>query len=211
MTEQEWSVQQVPKALLDVIRILNMREKRPLPRRGLTSFALEIVRPYFLENQTQAMCSFLAAFEACVEGRGELNQHGKAARRLRKNPLVYDQSIRQFAESVSSEDVFVAACNAAWHCQRLEGDVAAGRLSSIIRCIFGNPFRPISFSPEWRTTTAVAIAQSMYDSRDFGPMPVLADALQDAGCEVPEIIDHCRGPGPHVRGCWVVDGVLGKA
>ncbi|MFO0806291.1 MAG: hypothetical protein U0791_24570 [Gemmataceae bacterium] len=77
--------------------------------------------------------------------------------------------------------------------------------------IFGNPFRPISFSPEWRTTTTVAIAQGMYESRDFGPMPLLADALQDAGCEVPEIIDHCRRPGPHVRGCRVVDGVLGKA
>jgi len=84
-------------------------------------------------------------------------------------------------------------------------------LPDLLRDIFGNPFRPVAFSPEWRTTTAVAIAQGMYDSRDFGHMPVLADALQDAGCEVPEIIDHCRGPGPHVRGCWVVDGILGKS
>jgi hypothetical protein len=51
----------------------------------------------------------------------------------------------------------------------------------------------------------------MYDSREFGNMPILADALQDAGCELPEVLDHCRGPGPHVRGCWVVDLVLGKA
>jgi len=76
--------------------------------------------------------------------------------------------------------------------------------------IFGHPHRPVAFSPEWRTSTAFAIAQSMHEARDFAPMPLLADALQDAGCEVPEIIDHCRGPGPHVRGCWVVDGVLGK-
>jgi hypothetical protein len=82
---------------------------------------------------------------------------------------------------------------------------------SLVRDIFGNPFRPVAFSPEWRTTTAVAIAQGMYESRDFGPMPLLADALQDAGCEQPDILDHCRGPGPHVRGCWVVDGVLGKS
>jgi hypothetical protein len=83
-------------------------------------------------------------------------------------------------------------------------------LASIVRDIFGNPFRPVSFSPDWRTSTTVAIAQGMYELRDFSPMPLLADALQDAGCEVSEIIDHCRGPGPHVRGCWVVDGVLGK-
>jgi hypothetical protein len=48
------------------------------------------------------------------------------------------------------------------------------------------------------------------ESREFGTMPVLADALQDVGCNSADILDHCRGPGPHVRGCWVVDLVLGK-
>lgn len=80
----------------------------------------------------------------------------------------------------------------------------------LIRDIFGNPFRPVSFDPTWRTTTSVAIAKAMYDSRDFAAMPVLADALEDAGCTHADILDHCRGAGPHVRGCWVVDLVLGK-
>jgi hypothetical protein len=78
------------------------------------------------------------------------------------------------------------------------------------RDIFGNPFRPVTFNPEWRTDIATALARQMYESRDFGAMPILADALQDAGCENSDILDHCRGPGPHVRGCWVVDLVLGK-
>ena len=68
----------------------------------------------------------------------------------------------------------------------------------------------LPFNSAWRTSTAVAIACGMYDSRDFSPMPILAYALQDAGCENDDILDHCRGPGPHVRGCWVVDLVLGK-
>jgi hypothetical protein len=51
----------------------------------------------------------------------------------------------------------------------------------------------------------------MYDSCDFTAMPILADALEEAGCDQPDILAHCRGPGPHVRGCWVVDLVLGKA
>jgi hypothetical protein len=80
-----------------------------------------------------------------------------------------------------------------------------------IRDIFGNPFRPAAFSPSWRTSTAVTLAQQMYESRDFGAMPILADALQDAGCDSDDVLNHCRGPGPHVRGCWVVDLVLGKA
>jgi hypothetical protein len=70
--------------------------------------------------------------------------------------------------------------------------------------------RPRCLSPEWRTDTAVLLARAMYESRDFGAMPILADALQDAGCDNADILDHCRGPGPHIRGCWVVDLVLGK-
>jgi hypothetical protein len=50
----------------------------------------------------------------------------------------------------------------------------------------------------------------MYESRDFTAMPILADALQDAGCDNEQILGHCRGPGLHMRGCWVVDLVLGK-
>ncbi|VTU00166.1 Uncharacterized protein (Fragment) OS=uncultured bacterium PE=4 SV=1 [Gemmataceae bacterium] len=87
----------------------------------------------------------------------------------------------------------------------LERDIA-----TLIRDIFGNPFRPVAFDPEWRTSTVVALAQQMYDTRDFSAMPILADALQDAGCDSDDVLTHCRGTGPHVRGCWVVDAVLGK-
>jgi hypothetical protein len=55
-----------------------------------------------------------------------------------------------------------------------------------------------------------ADAEGIYADRIFDLLPTLADSLQDAGCENPDILDHCRGPGPHVRGCWVVDLVLGK-
>ena len=51
----------------------------------------------------------------------------------------------------------------------------------------------------------------MYDSRGFSLMPILADALQDAGCDSADVFDHCRGDGPHVRGCWVVDLLLGRS
>jgi hypothetical protein len=82
--------------------------------------------------------------------------------------------------------------------------------AALLRDIFGNPFRPITFSPSWRTDTAVSLARQMYDRRDFSAMPILADALQDAGCDSEDILSHCRGDGPHVRGCWVVDLILGK-
>jgi hypothetical protein len=85
------------------------------------------------------------------------------------------------------------------------------RLSQLVRDIFGNPYRPVVLCPSWRTSTAVALALQMYEGRDFGAMPILADAIQDAGCEDPAILGHCRGAtATHVRGCWVVDLVLGK-
>ncbi len=88
--------------------------------------------------------------------------------------------------------------------------VAQAEQVGLLRDIFGNPFRPVAFSPSWRTSTAVTLASEMYESRDFSAMPILADALQDAGCDNDDVLSHCRGPGPHVRGCWVVDLVLGK-
>ncbi len=81
-----------------------------------------------------------------------------------------------------------------------------------LRDIFGNPFRPVTFSPKWRTDTAVSLAKQMYESREFGAMPILADALQDADCDNDYLLNHCRDANQvHVRGCWVVDLVLGKA
>jgi hypothetical protein len=79
-----------------------------------------------------------------------------------------------------------------------------------LRDIFSNPFRAGPFSPAWRTDTTVALARQMYEWRDFGAMPILADALQDAGCDCDDMLDHCRGKEPHVRGCWAVDLLLGK-
>jgi hypothetical protein len=81
----------------------------------------------------------------------------------------------------------------------------------LIRDLFGNPFRPVAFSPLWCTDTAVSLARQMYESRDFAAMPILADALQDAGCDSEDILGHCRDANqPHACGCWVVDLVLDK-
>lgn len=84
----------------------------------------------------------------------------------------------------------------------------------MVRCIFGNPFhslpaiKPIWFV--WHDGTIPKLASSIYDERTFDRLPTLADALEAAGCTDPDILDHCRGPGPHVRGCWVLDLILGK-
>jgi hypothetical protein len=85
-----------------------------------------------------------------------------------------------------------------------------GPFCPLLRCIFGNPFRPVPFDPRWRTETAVALATGIYVDRAFDRLPILADALEETGCDHPDVLTHCRGPSTHARGCWVVDLLLGK-
>ena len=85
--------------------------------------------------------------------------------------------------------------------------------ATLFRCIHGNPFCSVHLDQNvlmWNDQTLIEIAQAIYTDRAFDRLPILADALEDAGCDNADILAHCRGPGPHVRGCWVVDLILGK-
>jgi hypothetical protein len=87
-------------------------------------------------------------------------------------------------------------------------------LCCYLRCIFGNPFQLISFDPSmlaWNGSAIRKMAQAIYDDRAFARLPLLADALEDAGCIDADVLSHCRTSGDHVRGCWVVDLLLGKS
>jgi hypothetical protein len=83
----------------------------------------------------------------------------------------------------------------------------------LLRCVFGNPFQPVTLDPgwlAWKRGAAAKLAQAVYAERDFARLPVLADALEEAGCDNADVFAHCRESGEHVRGCWVVDLILGK-
>jgi hypothetical protein len=96
-----------------------------------------------------------------------------------------------------------------------EGETASSEekrgQADLLRDIFGNPFREVRFDLAWLTPSVLSIARRAYDERDFAALPVLADALADAGCDNEDLLRHCREPGlAHCRGCWVVDLILGK-
>lgn len=85
---------------------------------------------------------------------------------------------------------------------------------ALLRDIFGNPFCPLPVNPHmlaWNEGVVRKIAHSIYDEGVFDRLPILADALEEAGCITPDILNHCRQPDEHVRGCWVVDLILGKS
>jgi hypothetical protein len=110
-----------------------------------------------------------------------------------------------------------AAADAALACVAEEIDVGAIneglRLPDLIREVFGNPFRWTVVDPVWLAGSDGAarhLAHTIYDQRSFDLLPILADALEESGCADSMILEHLRGPGPHVRGCWVLDLVVGR-
>jgi hypothetical protein len=89
--------------------------------------------------------------------------------------------------------------------QRLRAD--------LVRDVIPSPLRKVEFDPEWlawREETVTHIARAIYQEHRLDDVAILADALEEAGCTIPAILDHCRQSGPHLRGCWVVDLLLGK-
>jgi hypothetical protein len=95
--------------------------------------------------------------------------------------------------------------------------VAPATQVALLRDVFGNPFRPATLDPRWRTPDVAALAGPAYEERalpagtlDPARLAVLADALEDAGCADTDLLDHLRSAGPHVRGCWAVDLLTGR-
>ena len=87
---------------------------------------------------------------------------------------------------------------------------AHGRFAHLLRDLIGNPFRPVASDPTWRTQTTTQLAAAIYDEGAFDHLPILADALEEAGCTNFAILNHCRQPGEHARGCWLLDLILDK-
>lgn len=144
-------------------------------------------------NYAEAVaCATVAARLAIDSDRGEPSEYTAEA--------VAHSAFVGRGEAVSEE-------SAEWKKLR---DTERAAQCRLLNDIFGNPFRPVTIDPSWLTPTVLALASQMYESRDFSPMPILADALQDAGCENEAILNHCRQAGEHVRGCWVVDSLTGK-
>jgi hypothetical protein len=117
------------------------------------------------------------------------------------------------AVAVTSSSAWEAAEASAAELAALVGGGEPAAQAILLRDLFGNPFRPASIDPTWlawNAGTVVKLAQAIYDERRFGDLPILADAMEEAGCSDQDILAHCRSEEPHVRGCWVVDLLLGK-
>ena len=224
MTEEEWLMGEDPSKLLHGLRGITGRRMQLLAAAATSrvegSFssrhchlaaemayrlADEEVSEMAREDLRRSMNEYLRA-NAGTRPQSTVNADSAAAK-----------SIHPLPEEAARLSVWAATKSLARQHEGEWGDWegslrwAKTRFLPLLRDIFGIPFRPVAFDPAWRTSTDVALAQQMYEARDFSLMPILGDALQDAGCDSADILAHCRRDGPHVRGCWVVDLVLGKS
>ena len=117
--------------------------------------------------------------------------------------VVAFQATRHLTNALDSEPWFLAHKEAA----RVQADS--------LRDVMGNPFRPVRLEVSWLTSTVIDLAQAIYNERQFPSgffedqrMGVLADALEEAGCDDGHILSHLRCGREHVRGCWVIDCIL---
>src|SRR5262245_29947109 len=150
-----------------------------------------------------------AVFEAVqLEPRDAANAATSVAARCSEPwPIYYAPVVGERAASAAAW----AGMGATLESYQAVGLAESAAQANLLRDIFGNPFRPVEFDPAWRRDTALTLARQMYESREFSAMPILADALQDAGCDNEDVLNHCRDANAtHVRGCWVVDLVLEK-
>jgi hypothetical protein len=95
--------------------------------------------------------------------------------------------------------------------ERVREELAAQ--CALLRDIAGNPYRRVELDPawlQWNNGTVRKVAEAIYEDAAFSELPVLADALEEAGCSEPVLLEHCRSAGPHVRGCWALDLLAGK-
>jgi hypothetical protein len=225
MTEAEWLTSNDPEAMLEFLG-----EKAS--ERKLRLFAVACVRRLWhllgrdvrwVVSQAEADADGTAPCpDVAVVGWTGLEDPQQPAEKAAR---YIDASDASFAARAASLDAVEAVVEASTGGREWAVPVAAQHLvdglrkrewacqADLLRCIFDNSFWPITLDPAWRAWhdgLLASMARQMYDSRDFRDMPILADALEEAGCDDPDILGHCRQPGPHVRGCWVVDAVLGR-
>jgi hypothetical protein len=234
MDEEEWLSEPGPRPMVDyLVGRVSERKLRlyaaaavrriwHLLRDERSRNAVEMVERYADGFATNA-----ELFEAFLDARQVV--HDQVVHHIAQNT---SEGYAALAARLAAEEDFSHASEAAGNAEMAVGSLAGqghaspheawmkaacaemdGQLA-LIRCLFGNPFHPVACDPAWlawKDGTLPRLAESIYQDRSWDLMPILADALEEAGCQEERILAHCRGPGPHARGCFMLDLLLGKS
>jgi len=216
--QQTWVESAKPEWILKAIR-------STVSDRKLRLFAVSCCRRV-LHQVGHEWHAAVEAAESFAEGTVTREQLARTRRRLAYNHRTIIESdngeisaAKAAVLAALSRQPFQFALDAAslsalsmYRCTEEDADLAAEQQwqADCLRELVCNPFLPVVLDPRWQTSAVVALAQAIYDDQSFERLPVLADALEESGCNNGEMLAHLRGRGPHVRGCWPVDRILGK-
>jgi hypothetical protein len=222
MTEAEWV------ACTDPVKILEFLQGKTSDRK-LRLFAVACCRRVWgllvnFHSREVLFCS-----ERYADGQDtkeQMKQYRRKAMTVARGKRKRDVKkwAAEAATAAASVDIYAYFSYILYKLRDAQGETNTTRESTIqaglLLDLLGNPFRPAPLDPDWLTWkdgTIPRLAQAIYEDRelpsghlDQDRLAVLGDALEDAGCSDPDILGHCRGPGPHVRGCWLIDLLLGK-
>jgi len=226
MTEAEWLAND------DLEQMLALLSQGPAQRgvssRKLRLFKAGCLRAVWKSLTIKPIRQALIAAEQFADGcltKGQLESanrigivaflktHDRNSRKASRHPELMVKLLRMgMAVDSAQESIDFRSLEGIgnWEDLRMSDPVLRSLSPVLLRCVVGNPFRAVAFDPRWRTADVTALAGGIYDERAFDRLPLLADALMDAECDHEDVLAHCRSDGPHVRGCWVVDLVLGK-
>jgi hypothetical protein len=235
MTEAEWLTSSEPEAMLQLLKGAASHRKLRLFAVACCRRVLDLLTP--ASRQVLEVAERLADGQVGGVERKLARASALAAGWVMDGPVQHARgpakasvcdALRRGAHDAAVHAAWrTVAAGTAWGWNRLRRGGGAGEdwqatwaalrvaelatHADLVRDIFGNPFRPAVLDPPWVIPAVASLAQAIYADHAFARMPELADALAAAGCADADVLAHCRGPGPHVRGCWVVDLILGKA
>jgi hypothetical protein len=223
MTEAEWRTCTSPEA------ILNFLTSKASPRK-LRLYAIGCCRRIWRELADDRCLYAVEVAQRFVDGRASEADLFAAGQMVVSVARILGDPHSPASEATYSRGgaawaatrmpAWHAAWDAAWDARVVARDCIAGTdwekerrwQAALLLDLFANPFHTVRIDPTWlvQGDGAVAnLARVIYDEDRFGDLPILADALEEAGCTSTEMLSHCRAAQPHYRGCWVVDAVLG--
>jgi len=218
MTEAEWLTCEDAKAMLEFM-------KGNASERKLRLFSVALARTVW-DQMNPVMRESVDAGELFADGmilRDDVEVVAKKLNQWGVDGMNEAGGIRNWRKAMTPETLSCFFLAFMGHHPKIQGILSgtsayywiASKTSRLIqptllRDIFGNPFRPTTPNASWLTSIVLVLAERIYSEKAFDRLPHLADALQDAGCDNEDILNHCRQPGNHCRGCRCVDLVLGK-
>jgi hypothetical protein len=218
MRESTWLTTTTPSRLLEFTRSSSSDRKYRL-------FAVDCCRAVWHLLAEEASREAVLVSERHADGLADDDElaaarvaAGEAARR---SWALWDEGQAQAMEAAAAaagaatlEDALRVADYAGAAVLAESGEASAWRATQrrqcdVLRCLLPSPFRPLTLEPKVKTPGVVALARGLYEDRRFEELPVLGDALEEAGCTNEQLLSHCRWQGTHARGCWALDSILG--